>query len=79
MPTVFPCNGSAATPAAYASGEILDRHRFSRIVSDFINVFQANGNLDKLQVFNLLVLPGVTDNGISARPPRSASGKWRSS
>jgi phage tail sheath protein FI len=32
--------------------------------ADFTGVFQANSNLDKLPTFNLMVLPGVTDNGI---------------
>ncbi len=30
--------------------------------NDFINVFQQDGPLDKLSIFNLLVIPGVTDN-----------------
>src|SRR5439155_7312597 len=31
---------------------------------DFIEVFRADSPLDKLPIFNLMVLPGVTDNGI---------------
>jgi hypothetical protein len=33
-------------------------------VSDFAPVFQADQALDKVDVFNLLVLPGITENGI---------------
>jgi phage tail sheath protein FI len=32
--------------------------------SDFLAVFQADTPLDKVDIFNLLILPGVTDNGI---------------
>lgn len=32
--------------------------------NDFAPVFQADSSLDKVSVFNLLVLPGVADNGI---------------
>lgn len=31
---------------------------------DYTPIFQANGDLDKVEIFNLLVLPGVTDPGI---------------
>ena len=31
---------------------------------DFAQVFQADSSLDKLAVFNLLLIPGVADNGI---------------
>jgi phage tail sheath protein FI len=32
--------------------------------SDFVSVFDADGSLDKLTIFNLLLIPGVADNGI---------------
>jgi phage tail sheath protein FI len=32
--------------------------------ADFQNAFQADGDLDKLPIFNLMALPGVSDNGI---------------
>jgi phage tail sheath protein FI len=32
--------------------------------SDFINVFQANSSLDNVQIFNLLLVPGVSDNTV---------------
>src|SRR6266568_7062294 len=32
--------------------------------SDFTDVFQQDSPLDKLPIFNLLVLPGIADNGI---------------
>ncbi len=33
-------------------------------VGDFTPVFQQDSSLDKLSIFNLLVLPGIADNGI---------------
>jgi phage tail sheath protein FI len=32
--------------------------------SQFSDVFQADGSLDKLHIFNLIVIPGVSDTGI---------------
>jgi len=32
--------------------------------ADFIGVFQQDGSLDKLPIFNLLIIPGVADNAI---------------
>jgi phage tail sheath protein FI len=32
--------------------------------SDFVNVFQLDSALDKIDIFNLLVIPGVADNSI---------------
>jgi uncharacterized protein len=32
--------------------------------SDFLDVFDADSELDKVPIFNLLVIPGVADNGI---------------
>jgi len=32
--------------------------------ADFFPVFQQDSSLDKVHIFNLLVLPGITDNGI---------------
>jgi len=32
--------------------------------ADYVNVFDADSSLDKVAIFNLMVLPGVADNGI---------------
>jgi phage tail sheath protein FI len=32
--------------------------------SDFTDIFQQDSTLDKIPIFNLLIVPGVTDNGI---------------
>ena len=32
--------------------------------SDFIDVFDVDEPLDKIEIFNLLALPGITDNGV---------------
>lgn len=32
--------------------------------SDFIDVFDADSELDKVPIFNLLVIPGIADNGV---------------
>jgi hypothetical protein len=32
--------------------------------TDFARVFQADSSLDKVAVFNLVLLPGIADNGI---------------
>jgi phage tail sheath protein FI len=32
--------------------------------SDFINIFQANTSLDNVEIFNLLLIPGVADNTV---------------
>ena len=37
---------------------------------DFTQVFQDNQPLDKLAVFNLLILPGITENGILSEAAR---------
>jgi phage tail sheath protein FI len=31
---------------------------------DYLNIFQADTSLDKVQIFNLLIMPGVTDKSI---------------
>jgi phage tail sheath protein FI len=38
--------------------------------SDFTKVFDDNQPLDKVAIFNLLILPGVTDNGILSEAAR---------
>lgn len=32
--------------------------------ADFLSVFEADSSLDKVQIFNLLAVPGVVDNGV---------------
>jgi phage tail sheath protein FI len=34
------------------------------IASDFVNVFEPESSLDKVDIFNLLILPGITDTSI---------------
>jgi phage tail sheath protein FI len=58
LPTVFAATQSGTMPASPPEGAVL----FSE--SDFTAVFQANAPLDKVPIFNLLVLPGITDSGI---------------
>jgi phage tail sheath protein FI len=56
----------AAPPANFAG-------TFS--AADFTAVFQADSSLDKVQIFNLLVLPGIADNGIWSRALAFAEAK----
>ncbi len=53
-PTTF-TDGSAPTSPSPASGPIFN-------VGDFTAVFQQDSPLDKLPIFNILVIPGVTNN-----------------
>jgi phage tail sheath protein FI len=53
--TKFPTAPSAGLPANIVS---------SFIPSDIINAFQANSSLDNVEIFNLLLIPGVTDNSV---------------
>jgi phage tail sheath protein FI len=70
--TVSPPDGGAYPTAFFVPANTLffdtapsDDTIFSQLnPSDFTNVFQADGYLDKLDIFNLLILPGVTDNGV---------------
>jgi len=57
---------TAAPPAGFAG-------TFSP--ADFTNVFQADSSLDKVQIFNLLVLPGIADNAIWSRALAFCEGK----
>jgi phage tail sheath protein FI len=43
--------------------------------NDFTKVFQADSPLDKLAIFNLMVLPGVTENGILSEAAAFCEGK----
>ncbi len=49
---------TAAPPAGFATS-------FSP--SDYSGVFDADASLDKVEIFNIMVLPGVADNGIWSR------------
>jgi hypothetical protein len=57
--TAFPKAQSVSLPFAPPTGFA---STFS--AADFQNAFQADGDLDKVPIFNLMVLPGVSDNGI---------------
>jgi uncharacterized protein len=57
-PTSLPTTPTASFGNAPSSGATI----FGP--SDFTNTFQIDGPLDKLEIFNLLILPGVTDSGI---------------
>jgi len=52
--TSFPATPSN-TPASYATGFIAD---------DFLTIFEANSSLDNVEIFNLLMVPGVADNEV---------------
>jgi len=56
-PTSFPTLPATSFAAAPSAGTIFS-------ASDFINAFATDGPLDKLEIFNLLVLPGVTNSGV---------------
>lgn len=69
--TITPDAGNFGT--AYASNAVADLALSAPPPSDligtfsaqdFMAVFQADQPLDKVDVFNLLVLPGITDNGV---------------
>jgi phage tail sheath protein FI len=51
-----------AGTGAYTTGGIWSVSLFS--ASDFTGAIRKDGPLDKLSIFNLLTLPGVTDNGV---------------
>ena len=56
-PTSFPALPATSFAAAPSAGTIFS-------ASDFINAFATDGPLDKLEIFNLLILPGVTNSGV---------------
>lgn len=58
LPTVFAAVQSGTMPDSPPDGAVL----FSE--KDFTAVFQANAPLDKVPIFNLLILPGITDPGV---------------
>ena len=64
----WPANyGIAATPTSFASTDLEDMNPIPASVysmQDFIDVFKDDEPLDKVEIFNLLVIPGITDNGI---------------
>ncbi len=71
--TVAPSGASFSPPIAQASQVNLPQFLTSTVPAgfatvfseaDFAPVFQQDSDLDKLSIFNLLVLPGIADNGI---------------
>jgi len=55
--------GGFNTSGAYSNAPVI----FNTL--DFTNVFQQDSSLDKVSIFNLLVLPGVTDNSVGSVLP----------
>lgn len=72
--TAFPASGSnpPAIPAAASfsltvlggSGGLPVGFSSSYAEGDFLPVFQANSSLDNVPIFNLLLVPGISDNGV---------------
>ena len=60
LPQTFTAIGQA--PLQYASTVQSNWTTFAEI--DFTNVFQEDTPLDKVSIFNLLLVPGVADSGI---------------
>ena len=58
----YPASFTAGGPTNFAHAPADGSSVFA--VADFNAVFQQDTALDKLSIFNLLVLPGVTNNGI---------------
>ena len=58
----YPANFTAGGPTAFAHAPADASTIFN--AADFNDVFQQDSALDKVSIFNLLVLPGVINNGI---------------
>ncbi len=54
---VFPQTGTLSTTVPVGAVGVFNP-------ADFLSVFQADSPLDKLQIFNLLVVPGVVNNAV---------------
>ena len=70
--TVMPMPPATTYPGFYTSGEapVSDMSPLSSpllITSDFTQVFNMDTSLDKVPIFNLMVLPGITSTLFSAR------------
>ena len=63
-------------PLGYSAGNqpSPDWNAFSEL--DFMPVFQQDSSLDKVPIFNLLVIPGVADNSSGAKRSLSANARW---
>jgi uncharacterized protein len=67
--TVAPLSGgnfgtsvAANTSAAFSINSPLTNFATTFSPQDFVEVFEANSSLDKVEIFNLLIVPGVADN-----------------
>jgi phage tail sheath protein FI len=54
-----------ATPPPTDPGPLVD-FRTTFAASDFINAMQSNTSLDQVEIFNLLLTPGVSDNSVQS-------------
>jgi phage tail sheath protein FI len=64
---------SSSIPLEFNAGRATMPHSPAKIEfapQDFAKVFQDNQPLDKLSIFNLLILPGITHNGILSEAVR---------
>jgi phage tail sheath protein FI len=50
------------TQYAFTGGLVANATAFSEL--DYINVFETDGSLDKVPIFNLMAIPGVADAGV---------------
>jgi phage tail sheath protein FI len=66
--TVAPTGANYATPIAMGQGTFPSgtpaNFTTTFNAGDFADVFNQDSSLDKIPIFNLLVLPGIADNGI---------------
>jgi phage tail sheath protein FI len=60
--TTLPTAGTTAFPSTPSN--VPGGYTTSFQAADFENVFTANGSLDNVEIFNLLLIPGVTDYGV---------------
>lgn len=72
-PTSYSGLPTQQTPFTYATPRASDLTVFTE--SDFTNAFAANGSLDKVSIFNLMSLPGVSDPTVLAAGLSFCEGK----
>lgn len=60
--TAFPSN--AGGTFVFAASNLPGGSTFTFLGDDYNDQLQANSSLDKVEIFNLLVLPGVSDNNV---------------
>jgi len=72
-PTSYSGLPTQQTPFTYATAPTSGTTVFKE--SDFTAVFAANGSLDKVAIFNLMVLPGVSDATVLAAALSFSEGK----